>query len=408
MTVDLRDLVSGIAVVIDDRFDPSGARRDAEDGGKDPIFEIVERMEQEWSLPFYKTDRLPPEDHWSGLLQSASFILLDWTLWPDGASQLEQAGIEANNRFLEAAKRRFLPVFVFTNESVDHVADAVSDDIYREEDAHKSFVFIRSKTELLAGGSLNLEPLEKWMASSASVYALKTWDRLFFAARSSVFGSMYGINPDWPRVFWRTYKKDGVDPSFGLTKLIGDWLLGRIRTNAFAEDVMMDGGDDDSHVPEADLREDLRKLIEATTFRSAEPEDDIRCGDLFKKSMRKYWLNIRPDCDCIPRGGQQRDRVEVYCIEGETIGDSELEYRKGHFVERDDQSIVFVAYEGETIRFRFKKLRIKRFGEVEKFRVGRVLHPVLTRIQQRYALYLQRQGLPAIPEGAVSAESRRQ
>ena len=98
----------------------------------------------------------------------------------------------------------------------------------------------------------------------------------------------------------------------------------------------------------------------------------------------------------------------MYCIEGETIGDSELKYRKGHFVERDDQSIVFVAYEGETIRFRFKKLRIKRFGEVKQFRVGRVLHPVLTRIQQRYALYLQRQGLPAIPEGAVSAESRRQ
>ena len=89
-------------------------------------------------------------------------------------------------------------------------------------------------------------------------------------------------------MFWRTYKKDGVDPSFGLTKLIGDCLLGGIRTNAFAEDVMMDSGDNDSHVPEADLRKDLRKLIEATTFRSAEPEDDIRCGDLFKKSMRKY------------------------------------------------------------------------------------------------------------------------
>ena len=399
MTVDLRDLVSGIAVVIDDRFDSSGARRDAENGGTDPIFEIVERMEQEWSVPFYKTDRLPPEDHWPGLLQSASFILLDWTLWPDGASQLEQAGIEANNRFLEAAKRHFLPVFVFTNESVDHVADAVSDDIYREEDADKSFVFIQSKADVLTDGSLNLAPLRKWMASSASVYALKTWDQLFFAARSDVFGSMYGIHPDWPRVFWRTYKKDGVDPSLGLTQLIGDCLLGGIRTNAFAGGVLEEASDD-SEVPAPDLR----KLIEATTTRRANPADDIRCGDLLKRSPRKYWLNIRPDCDCIPRGGQRPDRVEMYCIEGERIDASELNevYDKGHFVERDDQSIVFAAFKGETIRFRFKKLRIKRFGEVKESRVGRVLHPVLTRIQQRYALYLQRQGLPAIPEGAVS------
>lgn len=401
--MDLRKLLSGIAVVIDDALDPFGASQGGKRGRGDLIVEIVERLEREWDIPFFKTPRLPPDSHWPGLLQSASFILLDWKLWPGGASELERHGIKANNRFLKEAKRHFVPVFVFTHESIDKVTGAVSDDIYREEEEDKSFVFIRSKTELLAGGSLNLEPLEKWMASSASVYALKTWDRLFFAARSSVFGSMYGINPDWPRVFWRTYKKDGVDPSFGLTQLIGDCLLGGIRTNAFAGGVL-DDASGDAEVPAADLRQ----LIEATTTRRANPADDIRCGDLFKKSTRKYWLNIRPDCDCIPRGGQQRDRVEVYCIEGETIGDSELEYRNSHFVERDDQSIVFVAYEGETIRFRFKKLRIKRFGEVKEFRVGRVLHPVLTRIQQRYTLYLQRQGLPAIPEGAVSAASRRQ
>ena len=398
--MDVRKLLSGIAVVIDDQLDPAGARRDADNGGYDPIFEIVERMEREWGLPFYKSDQLPPEDHWPGLLQSASFILLDWKLWPHDASQLEQAGVEANNRFLGAAKRHFVPVFVFTNESVDDVGDAVSDDIYREGDADRSFVFIQSKADVLMDGSLNLDLLRKWMASSASVYALKTWDRLFFAARSNIFGSMYEINPDWPRVFWRTYEQDGVDPSFGLTQLIGDCLLGGIRTNAFGEEVMKDAGDDDPEVPAADLR----KLIEATTFRPVGRADDIRCGDLFKRSKRKYWLNIRPDCDCIPRGAQKPDRVEVYCIEGERIADSELNevYDKGHFVEQVDQSIVFAAFEGETIRFRFKKLRIKRFGEVKESRVGRVLHPVLTRIQQRYALYLQRQGLPAIPKGAVS------
>ena len=217
---------------------------------------------------------------------------------------------------------------------------------------------------------------------------------------------MYGINPAWPRVFWRTYRKDGVDPSFGLTQLIGDCLLGGIRTNAFAEDVMMDDGEGGREVPDA---ADLRKLIEATTTRQTGSEEDIRCGDLFKMSKRKYLLNIRPDCDCIPRNGQGTDDVEVYCIEGKTMREAEVakECSGGRCLERGDQAIVFAAIGGKSIRFRFKNLRVRNFGELKDDRKGTILHPVLTRIQQRYALYLQRQGLPAIPEGAVSETDAR-
>lgn len=99
------------------------------------------------------------------------------------------------------------------------------------------------------------------------------------------------------------------------------------------------------------------------------------------------------------------DRVELYCIEGEAMSDEELkdshQVRLGQFEEKIGESIAFSIHERKSVRFRFRKLRIKRFAELKSQRIGRLLHPYLTRIQQRYALYLQRQGLPRIPEAAV-------
>ena len=398
--MNLKDLLSGIAVVIDDKIDNADAV--AANGaveGDDPIIEVVNRFEREWNLPFYRTDRMPPKDTWPNLLQSASFILLDWKLWPSEASQLERAGIEENVRFLEQAKNYFVPVFIFTNESPEDVKNALPEEIYRNESQEKNFVFIQAKGELLSDDSLDLGAVERWMKGSASVYALKTWDRVFRDAKKDLFGSMYAKSPDWPRVFWNAYEEDGVDPSFSLTQLINDSLRGRIRTTAFEAEILVDSHSETSQVPKADLR----ALIGETVFQRVGLEDQIRCGDLFKQPRGRFLLNIRPDCDCIPRDGSGLDAVDLYCIQGKKMSESDLskEYRNGHFSERVDESVVFAAFESMSIRFKFNTLRVEKFEQLRERRIGRLLHPYLTRIQQRYALFLQRQGLPRIPEAAI-------
>ena len=115
--MDLKELMTGIGVVIDDAFDGAAAGGEDEAGGADPIFQIVRQLEDEWNLPFYKASAMPPEETWPGLLQSASFILLDWRLWPSGAERLEQAGIERNRRFLDRAKDYFVPVFILPTKT---------------------------------------------------------------------------------------------------------------------------------------------------------------------------------------------------------------------------------------------------------------------------------------------------
>ena len=398
--MELKDLMSGIGVVIDDNVIPAAGNRDAEEALADPIHEIVEQIERKWELACYATSEMPAEGKWPGLLRSASFILLDWKLWPSGSSQLEQDGIHRNIQFLRAAKDYFVPVLIFTNESQEEVASNLPDDIYRDGSRQSSFVFVRNKTSLLSSGSVNFSDIEQWIQQNASVYALKTWETVFHSARQELFGSMYAKSPDWPRVFWKAYEDDGVDPSSSLTHLINDNLRGRMRTGEFDAEILGASGPD---VPKAELR----ALIGEASVRpkQALPEEEIGCGDMFRLSKGKFLINLLPDCDCVPRDGQELGEMELYCIEGKKMRDSDLarQYEGGHFAERVWEHVVFAVHEGQSVRFDFRRLRIEKFCSLRPMRIGRLLHPYLTRVQQRFGLYLQRQGLPRIPEAAVRA-----
>ena len=98
--------------------------------------------------------------------------------------------------------------------------------------------------------------------------------------------------------------------------------------------------------------------------------------------------------------------VRLYCVEGELIGEEELrcKYQNGHFEERVWECISFSTYERESIRFMLNRVTMKRYREVGTKRVVWLLHPYLTRIQQRFSLYLQRQGLPRISLEASGSE----
>ena len=152
--------------------------------------------------------------------------------------------------------------------------------------------------------------------------------------------------------------------------------------------------------------DELRRLIAETSFRVDDVllGDEVRCGDLYNGETRKYWLNLRPDCDCIPRDGGDVGDIEVYCVEGKLLTPSDLRrlFKNGHFEERVSQSVVFGVVDGKSILFHFARLRVCKYSEVRERRVGRLLHPYVTRVQQRYALFIQRQALPRIPDAAVN------
>ena len=399
--MDTGELMSGIAVVIDDVVGAPFERGEA-NGGEDLIGQIVEWFETEWKLPFIKMTTLPKAAFWPNLLRSASFVLLDWRLWGAGGETLKRSTIDDIKKFLTTARENLVPVFILTNENPDDVTEELRKlphDVYDEGAAATNFVFVKQKSGFWTGTSVDVGTLQAWVYGNASVYALKTWHRVMDGAKSELFQAMCRRSVNWPRVFWETYRTDRADPSVSLTNLINDSLRGRMRVDAFEEKHL--GGD------AGDVSGDeLRRLIAETSFRDADvlPPDEVRCGDLYKGEAKKYWLNLRPDCDCIPRDGGEIGDIEVYCVEGKRLTPGELRklFQNGHFEERVSQSVAFGVVDGKSILFNFARLRVCKYSEVGEQRVGRLLHPYVTRVQQRYALFIQRQALPRIPDAAVS------
>ena len=394
--VDVKSLMSGIAVVIDDALDPE------KEDKTDRIFQIVGKVEEELEIPFYTTHEIPSDAICRNLLQSASFILLDWRLWENGSSQLKKEGVRKNIEFLEKAKDFFVPVLIFSNEDPSDIINRLPQSLYELNDEHgeeKNFIFIKGKSELEEGNISDL--IEGWIRKNASVYTLKAWEQAFYESKRNLFNSMYEKSLDWPKVFWKSYLDDGVDPSSSITGLVNDMLLGSIRTDIFDKNILESGAHSVAGA-------DIRSLMAEASFVKNEklPENETRSGDLFARPKGKYLINIRPDCDLLRQG----EDVELYCIKGKKMKNKEIkesldidkeERFKGRFNERASESISFSLLAGKSIRFNFKDLEIIKFSEVKENRVGRLIHPYITRIQQRYSLYLQRQGLPRIPEEAV-------
>ncbi|MXX62170.1 MAG: hypothetical protein F4112_05875 [Holophagales bacterium] len=398
--MDLERLFSGIAVVIDDELNGDETEVNANEEPKDRIVEIVRRLKDEWDLPCYESSGVPAESLWPGLLESASLVLLDWHLWPVGASQVKAHVAPIRDRFLERAQAHFVPVFIFSNESEETVREELPEGVLG-----RAPVFIQSKSSVLGDESLDLSALENWVESDASVYVLKTWDRELRDARQQLFRSLYARNANWPKVFWKSYEDDEVEPSSALMELIWSSLRGRMGTADFEATVLGGSFADASG-------EELRRLIGEASFvaDSMLAGGEARCGDLFlcegteeeEGREAEYLLNLRPDCDCISRNGSGEE-IELYCVVGRLMEENEVrrKYHKkyGAFLETVNESIVFAVLEGRTLRFEFRDLRIEEFSELK--RVGRLLHPYLTRVQQRYALFSQRQGLPRVPRAAV-------
>lgn len=110
------------------------------------------------------------------------------------------------------------------------------------------------------------------------------------------------------------------------------------------------------------------------------------------------YLNIRPACDTISRDGND---IILYLLTGDklTPKQEKVIYNKkyGNFYEQHNQAIV-MSIQGAMYNFKFKDLELKEWSSLKDKRIGRLLPPFITSIQQRYALYLQRQGLPRIPK----------
>ena len=394
----LKELFSGIAVVIDDEINDPEAN----------INKIIRQIESA-NIPVLKYLSLPEEDI-VGHFQNPSFLLLDWKLQklekeisiPDGLQEKDAAD---NLNFIEKLKEIcFCPVFIFTNEDTAFIKSKLEDrGLY--QDGKPSYLFVQSKSDLQDEGAF-FDVVSEWLRETPSIYVLKEWEKRQQGCKTKLFSELHSLNPSWPTIMWKNFEADKVNKSLEMGELISRNLHSRMIPFNFENNIL----DKEPSMPPC--RDELIKLLEGERFLKRESlhEDDVGCGDLFKveKSQSNetteftYYLNIRAQCDLL-----RSKKVELYCLKGRVVDETKINKKggfpvdEGHFLEKINHSVVPFLDGGKIIEFLFRNMKIQEWKDLKENRVGRLLPPYITRIQQRYSLYMQRQGLPRIPDAAI-------
>lgn len=400
MTIVGPNLFKGVAVVIDNGIDE-----------EESITQILDNIAKSGGHTI-KLKEIPGGSFDLEHFSNAAFFVMDWNLLngDDGKplprevtvpQALKKEMVARNIEFLKRlSKSRHAPVFIFTNEDTGEVEEllAAHEDLSRG--AEESHILVKSKSDVL---DKVYEVLEEWGNARPSVVTLKTWEKTLNKAANELFVDLHNKTPFWPVVFWQTFDADGVPQSSEMMRLLNRLVESRLGTPDLDLSSFGPALKQKQDADEAQYLKSVHMVLEGERFlRDARLEKGAYApGDLFllpnEKGPPSYYMNIRPECDCI-RGG---DDHELYLLKVREV-DPVINEEFGAITdELHNEAIVFAMLDGKTFSIKFKDIKVKKLKALRDYRVGRLLAPFVTRVQQRYSTYLQRPGLPRVPPSLI-------
>lgn len=399
-------LFIGPAVVVDDDIGKPGYTMQ-------PIIDQIKGQH----IPVFCETTIPPDEeikHWRGF----SLIVLDWDLFPVTLDLDErQPGLalpdtlsDANNQTVAQFVRKLLeelycPIFIFSSHPVETIEGELAKHLPDKLLDIKTRILIRRKGDLT--NDLFGE-LKTWVSGHSAIYALKSWDYGYEMAKKEFFSDFQKASPDWPKILWATSEKDSVNSHFELSEAITRNLLHRFPLVTFDKAVFETPEDD-----AAGSQEMLRRVIhrQAVIAQKSIHENVLMPGDFFFDAVdgnipQAIFINVAPACDLVARGDRSVDTIQLTLLPANLVEDSE--HKPSKFVEaiekekaRDhsqSQIIYVLTDSARPYRVCFKEWELRTWGEMKEKRQGRLLEPYITQLQQKFALFFHRQGLPRLPD----------
>lgn len=397
--MNIEELFAGIGVVIDDKVFSSNEQEDR-------IITIVKELEDVRKFPLVKYADLP-DDGVLAKLTNVSFLLLDWEIEPKQEELGEEtpnvqlgAALKADNerRVIEIVQKTLqnslVPVFIFSNQDIDSINRKLTD---AGVNLTKSQIFIKSKAELTDEGAL-FQKIGEWVDGVSGVYVAKAWDNAFNKAKNQFFAEMANNTSHWPKALFDAAKVDSTDPGEEITQAISQNVISRMQPIEIEQEQI----DKDTATPSKD---EVLGIMKGQFFMEKASEASM-VGDLYKKSG-KYYMNIRPTCDCVE--GRDNSDGMLYLLKCSRLTDSQVGklYLEGdgHFSETIRCAIVGPLYENKFYRIDFSKIDVQEYNQWKDKKVGRILPPIINHITERYSLYVQRQALPRIPKEIIPSQT---
>lgn len=430
-------LFNGIAVIIDNEI---------QDEGSD-IYKIKGLIETK-NIPVATFTEVPSVDVVSSL-GSASFIILDWD-YTNGELEIEsderisipsELSSTIEERLIEFIKCLlndiFVPVFIFTAKSKETIVESLKDaSLWDDEKSNR--IFIKQKAEVDSDEEL-FSAIDEWVKAMPSVYVLKEWEHVLYRTKNSMFNELYSYSPNWAKIIWDMLKEDSIENQREFGNFVTRSLVNRIIDYSFDETLIQTTSSIKS--------DELRKVVEGERYFSYESQpEQAYTGDLYKDGS-KYYLNIRAQCSMARRDDKGNYNPTLYCIKGKKLrnqdivsedirfttenelvfdankrfsfnqicefckDESKLEeinknfskhrnsifFRKGSILERDDKVIIGCVAGEQAICFDMD-ICVFNYEDMKEKRIGRILSPYITKIQQKCAINTIREGVLPLPK----------
>lgn len=436
--MDVKKLFSGIAVIVDNEIEK-----------EDSIIYKIKTNLIKSNIPVVCFEEIPDKS----IIESfgnASFIILDWNYFDEniktevllGLSELQKESQREVIEFMkEIMKKLFVPIFIFSGVDITEVKNSlIEEGLYDEQ--RPSRIFIKSKIDIESEDEL-FKNIEEWVKQMPSVYALKELENSLRDTKNKMFVEWYNYSPQWITVIWKMLKEDSSETKQEFGEFIIRNLINRTEQIEFDEQMFELEGRINN--------DELAKIMEYERYIKYDDKlpEQAYTGDLFKKNS-KYYLNVRAQCDL----ARKSDNVELYLIEGKVLETNDIitediritserelkfpdksfklevldtiskqanqgerdavsqlmkvnekftQYRNqvffghGEIREKKPEVIIACIDGGKIIKFRLD-IKIKKFKDIKGNRVGRILPPYITRIQQKCSQYIVREGTMPLPK----------
>lgn len=396
-----QELCKGPVVVVDDRI---GDERDL-------INKLIEEIEEN-ALPVLKyTTIRDARNKLQGMLFS-NFIILDWKM--TGAIEEIPTGVQTGAELEAITKQEVIefikelrkicvaPIFILSAFDKDWIVSELEREGILSET--KDWVFVENKDTLCETRGVLISKIEEWIENSPHIYLAKCWTNEWLSKNTMVFWDLYRLNPDWPALFFRSFKDDGIDPILALRDTLFQLVLSELDCSSIDESLL----DREISTVNSTSSESLKELYTRLVYTTNNIGRDIRPGDIFKiqeGNKEKYYLNIRPECDTTRHG--EADDPELYLLEGQSVKRRDVKDRyKGKYgIVPWENEIIMLHLDGKAVvQFYKKDLLVKRFSEMKKYqKVCRIVPPFITQIRQSYSSFLGRYGVPSYPRQIVDS-----
>jgi hypothetical protein len=427
--MDIRELFRGIAIIVDNEIKNE----------KSSIYKIKKMLEGK-NIPVVEYEEIPDKEIIPSLL-NCSFIILDWDYLNDETDSKgiqPSALVESQQKelieFLQCLLTNiFIPIFIFTFKDPNMIiSELFNSGIWVKDKPNR--IFIKQKNDLSSESDL-FSAIENWVKEMPSIYALKEWEKSVLQVKNEMFLEMYNYSPNWSNILWKLFKNDSKDNHFEFGEFISRNIMNRINSFAFNEDIL------DTEINP--LPNEVSKVIEGErflTYKDPHP-NQAYTGDLFFNGT-KYYLNIRAQCDLARESdpklylleGKELDSSEIVINNisltdaGELFIDSdnlyklidlidlckdELERKKfndliirhknkvffnmGEIIGKRNEVIITCVHGKKAIKFRLDIIQ-KQFNQIKTNRIGRIMPPYITRIQQFCSQHIVREGVMPTPK----------